>query len=122
MKLENYLKAHNQLSEFMKAITQKNCSPCQHNRGIAGCCIGGPYLFSKIEKELNKDVIPSNEDPSYCAYLELGKGCTLKHKCGTCLSYLCGAILRNLSNDEREMYWKLRENLAEAIFLLEGIE
>ena len=120
-KKDKYLQAHSALSDFMKPLAQKHCSPCQHHRGAAGCCAGGPYIFTKIERELNENVLPLNESETYCAYLKIGKGCILNHKSGTCLGYLCGAIHRTLTDEEREMYWKLREELGIAIARLEGL-
>lgn len=121
-KRDEYLRAHSNLSEFMRPLAEKNCSPCQHHRGIAGCCVGGPYLFSRIEIELNKESLPLNEDKRYCSFLKMGEGCTLKHKSGTCLGYLCGAIHKTLSPKEREKYWKLREDLGTTIHNLEYVE
>lgn len=119
-KKDLYLKAHSDLSAFMLPLTQKHCSPCKHSRGSVGCCVGGPFLFAEIEKGLNRDILPLHNNNEYCSYLKKGEGCTLKHKSGVCLSYLCGAIHKTLTQEERDTYWSLREDLGLAMHNLEG--
>jgi hypothetical protein len=116
-----YLLAHKNLSDFLKPITDVNCNPCKHNRGPYGCCHSGPYLVTDIEKELNKDCKPVHNSDHCCQYLQVGIGCSLKHKSGICLSYICGALHRVMTQKQVDNYWKLREKLNNAIAKLEPL-
>lgn len=117
--MKQYLRMHAKLVAFMAPIAKEHCSPCKHNRGEYGCCTFGPHM-NGFEFKLNGlDENEGNKATYPCRFLVQGKGCSMKHKSGICLVYLCAPILNSIPKKQNEEYWRLREQLSEAQFNLD---
>ena len=108
--MKNYLKTYNELAKFIQPITEKHCSPCQHNRGPYGCCSEGSFFLTNIDKKLNSITSFKPKLGQPCRFLK--NGCSLKHKPDICLIYLCGAIFKTLTINQQNTYWRLRNKLS----------
>jgi hypothetical protein len=112
------------LAAFMRALLlSRVCSSCAASNG-GGCC--SRYMAGEtdslqilINLIAGVDVVPVNDNPSECCYLDTAAGCIFAFKPMFCLNYNCQGIRRQLKRSGEQQLEKLTAVLLGSQYELE---